>query len=473
MATTKRQSTRITRTRATDTDGASTPDGSAPAGATPEAAKPAAKPATRRRRRPSAYRRSWASAAVGVPTGDADGRLDELPRDLVLRAAREKYPWIARFIREKCPPGKLMAYARLYAEANAIPPAKIPPYSTLNTWVHRYLAARGLAGLVDAPSRQAGRSRAVTGDALKHLEVAASTGRGPARILDYLAEALPPGAALPAYHAVFRELKRFEQREPHLVAMAREGPTWFRDHCEIALSHGIFPGGLRLTIDSTVADAWVRVRYGGGYKAFRPVLTVVEDVGSRLGVTFNLSLYAIDAGICAAVLGRALTQAENYPGLLSVGVPHQITLDKGAEHQGAFRELLDVLRIEVVPRKDNDPRGGPHVERLLGTITSEVLANLKGYSKCERVFDPYAPAEDDVKRNLTALKYAPYKREVAVEALPTLAELEARILAFLTVYNERPHKALRLDDAATQAVLAGVQRAVARPHPFAPAERVA
>ena len=408
-------------------------------------------------------------------------RLDELPRDLLLRATREKLPWVQRFVREGCPRGKLTKYAALYAKANGFAKTAIPPYSTLNTWAHR-LAAGGLAALVDAPSPQAGRSRAVTGDVAKHFEAAVLLGKGAMGILHHLSHVLPPGTRLPKYPSVYRALKAYEQREPLLVALARKGPTWFRDHCEEALSHGIFPGGLRLTIDSTVADAWVKVWVNSVYIPFRPVLTVVEDVGSRVLVTFNLSLYAIDSGICLGVLGRALNQDRNYPGLPSVDVPHEITMDKGAEHQGAFREALELLGIDVVPRKDNDPRGGAHVESLIGTITEEVFKNLPtGYSACERPFDPYAPADRDVKRNLAALKYDPYKREVPIEALPTLQDLEAAIWGWATLYNERSHVSLPVDSPEVQEGLRRVQRIVARQHPFTPdvetdasdAERVA
>jgi hypothetical protein len=211
----------------------------------------------------------------------------------------------------------------------------------------------------------------------------------------------------------------------------------------------------------------VKVWVAGGYRAFRPVLTVIEDVGSRLFVTFNLSLYAIDSGICLGVLGRALNQDQNYAGMPSVGVPHEITLDKGAEHQSVFREALEALTIDVVPRRDNSPRAGAHVESLIGTITTEVFKNLPvGYSACERPFDPYAPADRDVKRNLAALKYDAYKLEVPVEALLTLQELESRIWGWATVYNERPHISLPVDSPAVQAALCQVQRIVGRQHPF-------
>ncbi len=476
MATSRRQPRRITRKREKNS-GATAPTKAS------KARRRAKDRASGAPRRPGGYRPAWAGASAGGGHADAGagGRLDELPRDLLLRAAREKLPWVQRFVRERCPRGKLTEYATLYAKANGIAESAIPPYSTLNTWAHR-LAAGGLAALVDAPSRQAGQSRAVTGEVAKHFETGVLLGKGAMGILHYLSQVLPPGTRLPKYPSVYRALKAYEQREPLLVALARMGPTWFRDHCEEALSHGIFPGGLRLTIDSTVADVWVKVWLNGEFRAYRPVLTVVEDVGSRALVTFNLSLYAIDSGICLGVLGRALNEDRNYPGLPSVGVPHEITMDKGAEHQGAFREALTLLGIDVVPRKDNDPRGGAHVESLIGTITEEVFKNVpNAYSACERPFNAYARSDRDVKRNLASLKYDAYKREVPIEALPTLQDVEAAIWGWATLYNERPHVSLPVDSPEVQEGLRRVQRIVARQHPFTPdvetdasdAERVA
>lgn len=381
--------------------------------------------------------------------------ISEVPNDLLLRAL-EKEGWIQRFIAEGCPRGKLVEYASASAVARGMEDEPPPPYTTLHTWVRRY-RAHGLLGLVDAPSSHAGRSRRLDETVKPYFEDAATCGWGATTILRHLARVLPPNVPLPSRPVIWRALKRFEAEEPHLVAMARKGPTWFRDHHELALSHGLLPGGMRLAMDSTVLDIWVKVREGGTWVPRRPVFTVLMDVGSRLLITFNLSLLRIDAGICLGILGRAFDPTLNHPGLPCVHAPHEITLDKGAEHQAVFRRRLDSLGIRVVPRQDNNPRGGAHVERLIRTVTEEVLTHLRGYSKTERPFDPYAPADRDMKRSVSQLKYDPYRAEVPVEVLSTLRELEEDILAWALVYNERPHRSLPVDDPTTQAVLAGIQ----------------
>ena len=257
-----------------------------------------------------------------------------------------------------------------------------------------------------------------------------------------------------------------------LSAMAKRGPTAFRDLTELTSTFLAVLGGMRLSIDSTVLDRWIKVPApDGGWQPMRPVLTIIEDVGSRLLVTFNLSLYPIDSGICAAVLGRAIDARQNYPGLMSVGVPYEIALDKGSEHQRRFLEVLDRLQIEPIPRNPDSARGGAHVERLIETITTEVCANRLGYSKTERLIDPYAPSDRDTKRNLSQLKYEPYRLDIPVESLATLSELEVQILAWATLYNARPHPGLEVNSPEIQGLLRSTRVAAQRRHPQATASR--
>jgi hypothetical protein len=86
-------------------------------------------------------------------------------------------------------------------------------------------------------------------------------------------------------------------------------------------------------------DIWVRIPDPDeGRVAVRVVL---DPRGHRLatpGLVQPLPA-AINSGICVAVLGRAIGEGQDYPGLPAVGVPHEIAVDKGAEHLGRFRTL--------------------------------------------------------------------------------------------------------------------------------------
>lgn len=410
----------------------------------------------RNRSRKRVYATEWSGGVTGAMERRAIPytKMSEAPPELLERAWSNKYPWIARFLDEGCPGGRLVDYARQYAEARGKAVGPVPPYTTLNTWVKLY-RQHGILGLVDKPSVVAGVSRTLKGEFLVQFELLATLGYGATQILNALAEMFRR-TSLPRRPVIARALRRFEADHPQLVAFARMGPVWFRNVCASASPHPAVPGGVRLAMDSTVADIFVRIpdaSHEGGWAAVRLVLTIVEDVGSRLFVAFNFSLYSIDSGICTAVLGRAVDQQRNYPGLVSVGVPKEMAVDKGSEHLGRFRATLEKLQISVVPRMPDAARGGAHVERLIETVQLEVFKNLPGYSKTEKVFDPYAPDDADTKRSLTALKYEPYRRAVPVMQLLTLPQLEQYVLAWARVYNARPHKGLLVESPELQAML--------------------
>lgn len=416
--------------------------------------------AARRRTSVERYREAW-SADAAAPQSTyvpAHSQLSDVPLNLVMRAAREKLPWVRRFVAEGCPWGHLRRYAEDYADAMGIPRSEVPPYTTLNTWAHRY-KEYGLRGLVDRVRKDAESYRALTTEQEHELEIGLFGGKANYSSLAQMLAARSSDEEIPSYHTVRRAARRLEERDPHLAAIARHGLLWWRNHYRLALSHGVLPGGYRLSVDSTVADIWVRIpdqSLPEGWRPIRPVLTVVTDVGTRLWAAFNLSLVAVDSGIICGTFLRACNQDvqdEVHPGLISPGIPFEVCLDQGSEHRGGFRKLLDLLGVEVVPGRENEPEAHAHVERLIETITQQLFRLLPGFSETHKVFNPYAPPEADAKRRVRDLKYDPYRLELPVTSLSTLDELEERILAWATVYNHRPHSGLPAESVALQQMI--------------------
>ncbi len=390
-------------------------------------------------------------------------QLGDVPQELLTRAGQEKLPWIKRFVEEGSPWGGLRRYAAAYADAMSIPREQIPPYSTLNTWAHRY-REYGLLGLVDRVRATTGKLKAVSADQEQVIETALFGGKSSyAGITRLLAERAEAGEC-PSYATVRRVAQRMETRDPHLAAIARHGLLWWRNNHRLALTNGVLPGGYRFALDSTVSDVWTRVRdmsLPEGWRPVRPVLTVVEDVGSRMLVAFNLSLAAIDSGIVMGAFLRACNQGvqdEVHPGLISPGIPFEVSTDQGSENRGRFRQLLARLGVELVNERENEPEAHGHVERLIGTVTGSFFRSLPGYSATQRVFDPYAPAEADAKRRITSLKYDPYRLELPISALLTLDEFEERFLAWATTYNETPHGGLPAESPALQQMIRAALR---------------
>ena len=174
-------------------------------------------------------------------------------------------------------------------------------------------------------------------------------------------------------------------------------------------------------------------------------LTVIMDIGSRLILTFNLSLHALDSGILSSVFRRVINPEANYPRLISPGWPRAVRVDPGAEHQGEFMKLMDQHGVEIQSTTPNTPEENGRVERLIRTINEEVFAPMPGYVKTQARFDPYAPPENEAKQRFSKLKYEPHRLEVPVEMLPRIEEVEAELLVWMWIYNARPHSALPAD----------------------------
>ncbi len=126
----------------------------------------------------------------------------------------------------------------------------------------------------------------------------------------------------------------------------------------------------------------------------------------------------------------------------------------GAEFPGGYRYAVDstVCDLWVKVRNVALAEGWEAIRCVLTVVEdvgsralltfNQVLARLPGYSKSERPLDPYvSPVPEDRKR-LSAMKGDEYHREIPLHLLKTVEELEARIHAWATVYNDKPHPAL-------------------------------
>lgn len=396
---------------------------------------------------PGSYRPQWKDDLTDPPKGirpPAYSSLDQVPEDLKARAY-QKQKWVARFVEEGCPRGKLMPYATVVAEAHGIDEEDMPAYTTLRDWAHQY-RHWDVLGLVDRVRSDAGGSRTVTGRN-RYWLIACLIGakHGATQAWRFIQAMIPEGEPVPSKTSVWREVQRFKRDNPHLMVFVQQGKTGFRNRLRLALPGTEVPPGSVWGIDSTVSDLWVRVRNGTQWKPVRPVLTVIEDLGSRAALTFNLSLSPLDSEIIRGVVRKVVQPDSNHFGLPTLPLPEEIVVDRGPEYLGAFGEEL--ARHGVRLSMAIDPEDNGSVERVIGTITTEVFASEVGYSKVQTPFNPYLPPRKDDRKNLSALKYEPERCPVPVEQLMTLGELEAKLNAWATVYNARSHPDLRADSA--------------------------
>jgi hypothetical protein len=416
----------------------------------------------RRRAQPGTYASAWSSSVIQPKSwlpAPVYTTKSEAPADLRERAAR-KLLFIQRFVSEGCPRGELQNYALLAAQAQGIPVEAVPPYTTLNTWVHQF-KTWGFEGLIDRVRTSAGTTSLTEEqqqNALAAYLGAKMSYRASAR---FVAKHTPYTDPPPSYQVVRRFLQQYELEHRHFVVLCRQGVTAYRNEFQLTLSHGVVRGGEVYAIDSTVADRWVRIpdpEIANAWKPVRAVLTVVEDLGSRAFLAFNLSLAPIDSGIMLGVFRRAVVPEANFPGLPSFGLPDRILVDAGSEYLGQFAAAMEAEQVEVLRGAGNAPERNGRVERLIQTVTTEVLANGLGYSPTHKAFNAYAPNEQDSKRTMRNLQYDPYRLEVPVEALDTIEELEGKILAWATLYNEREHPSLALNSSALREMLLEAQQ---------------
>ena len=403
-------------------------------------------PERRRQRQPGSYTRAWDHT-------DAAGRshlkapvyasTDEVPADLMQRACA-KFGWISAFVRAGCPYGTLKLYARAYADATEV--TEVPPYTTLVEWAHRY-RQWGILGLVDRVRADAGYSRVLSEDEEALLEIGLLGGKlGVSNLTALLASHTRRDRPV-SYDVVYRWVQDYTRANRGLLTLAHEGRGAYQDAHRLALQTPPMPAGQRYTVDSTVADIWIRVpdlEKPGAFKVIRPVLTIVQDVGSRAVLSLNLSMYPISSAIIAGLFRRVLRPETNYAGMPALGVPEEVVADCGAEHLGQFQKALRHLGVRIIHGPADTPEKHPHVERIIGTCTTELLSTFPGYSATMQRFDPIEAPDADGKRSAKARMYEAERAEVTDAALLTIEQLESRLVVWATAYNHRPHPGLSI-----------------------------
>ncbi|TVQ95923.1 MAG: hypothetical protein EA398_16715 [Deltaproteobacteria bacterium] len=415
----------------------------------------------RKRRRPA-----WSSSPSNLRPYESPPdwqSVPEVPPER-LKRAYEKFGWIQAFVSQGCPRGMLVPFAEDYSRF-VMKGAPVPPYTTLNTWANAYKQF-GILGLVDSIRSDAGRIERLHPKHQRQLEayILGKGDRSPRAALDWLINVNslvePSGhdrssvprfpteedpQFVPTYYTVRTWMRRFEAENPHPFTVASEGLKGFRSGHRLWLPSHLVPAGQRLALDSTPADIVLRrlsPEDPTRWEMCRPAMTLVEDVGSRTMITFNLSFEPVSADILLSVMRRAFLQEANFPGLISSGVPQELVIDGGSEYEGAFKAEMKRLGVEVLESRSYEPTHNAKAERVIGTVSRSLLPQLPGYSKRESPYAEHRTPDRELRRNP---KYETYKLEVPIESLLTIEEFEEKLLAWSEVYNHSPHSALRAD----------------------------
>jgi putative transposase len=248
------------------------------------------------------------------------------------------------------------------------------PVRTAERWASRYRCC-GLAGLARSTRRDASRRRLppelvalVEGMGLKRpRSSAAAIHRRAIEI------AKAEGWPVPSYGIVHAILARLD---PAMVTLAHEGAAAFRDRYELIHRHRAAVPNAVWQADHTLLDILVVDESG---KPARPWLTVILDDHSRAVAGCMAFLGAPSVLNTCLALRQAIWRKAD-PAWPVCGIPDALYVDHGADFTSShLDQVAAALRFQVTYSAVGRPQGRGKIERLFGTLNTELLPELPGH----------------------------------------------------------------------------------------------
>jgi len=245
---------------------------------------------------------------------------------------------------------------------------------TAQRWLARYRRS-GPAGLARSPRRDAGGHRSppdlvalVEGMGLKKPRASAATIH---RRIAAIAQA--QGWRVPSYGTVHAILARLD---PALVTLAQDGPAAFRDRYELIHRHRAAAPNALWQADHTLLDILIRDQDG---MPVRPWLTTVIDDHSRAIAGYLVFVGAPCALNTCLALRHAIWRKAD-PAWPVCGIPDVLYVDHGSDFTSRHLDQVAAsLRFRLVYSAVGRPQGRGKVERLFGTLNTELLPELPGH----------------------------------------------------------------------------------------------
>lgn len=201
--------------------------------------------------------------------------------------------------------------------------------------------------------------------------------------------------------------------DPAAVSLAHEGETAFRDRYELIHRHRAERPNATWQADHTQLDIVIVDANG---TQVRPWLTTVIDDYSRAVAGYMVFVGSPSALNTSLALRQAIWRKPNADWPVC-GIPDVLHVDHGSDFTSIHLDQAAAdLRIQIVYSTVARPQGRGKVERLFGTINTELLPELPGY------------VQDGKPTSQPRL---------------SLPELDAAIRAFIVEsYNTRTHSAI-------------------------------
>ena len=245
---------------------------------------------------------------------------------------------------------------------------------TARRWLARYRAA-GLVGLARSPRADAGRRR-VAGELVEFIEGMFLRKPRPSVSTIHrrvMAFAKKRQWSPPSYGSIYAIICNLD---PGMVTLAHDGHAAYRDQFELIYRHRAERPNMMWQADHTQLDILILDASGN---TVRPWTTTVIDDHSRVLAGYLVFLGAPSALQTSLALRQAIWRKEN-PAWAVCGIPDVLYVDHGSDFTSHHLEQVAVdLHFELVFSTVARPQGRGKVERLFGTLNTELLPELPGH----------------------------------------------------------------------------------------------
>ncbi len=248
------------------------------------------------------------------------------------------------------------------------------PRRTATRWLAAYRAA-GSAGLSRPARSDRGGHRMPT--ELHDLIEGLALGRPPPKVAQVhraaCGVAVEHGWSLPSYEVVRGIVGGLE---PALLALSQHDPDVFRDGFELVMRRqSVHPNDMWQS-DHTELDVMVLDERG---RPVRPWLTIVQDVHSRAVAGYTVCISDPSAAQTALAFRQAIWRKSD-PAWEVCGLPAVLYVDNGGDFTSThIGQVCADLKVQLIYSAPGRPRGRGKVERIFGTITTELLPTLPGH----------------------------------------------------------------------------------------------
>ena len=249
------------------------------------------------------------------------------------------------------------------------------PIRTARRWLARYKQL-GLIGLSRQPRADAG-TRNASADLVELIRgMALAKPRSSIAALHRRISSIAKERAqeAPSYGTLYNIVNALD---PHLVTLAHDGAAAFRDQYELVFRHRAGKPNAMWQADHTQMDILI---LDANDKPVRPWLTTITDDYSRAVAGFLVFTGAPSTLQTCLALRQAIWRKPNTTTWPIGGIPDLLYVDHGSDFTSVHLDQVAVnLKFQLVHSTVARPQGRGKVERLFGTINTELLSELPGF----------------------------------------------------------------------------------------------